>query len=566
VYAFRAYYGSPQTQEYDAVMQARHPIRQALANREIRLAETGWMLGIAAEAAYLVALLVFAFQLGGIGWVGLAGLARTLPGALSAPFVGSLADRLPRHRLLLVVHLGRAAAVAGLALLSTAGGSPFFLVVLAGAEGIFATLHRPANVSLLPALARSPEELIASNIVSGTAENLGTLIGPALGSGVLLLAGTTAGFVLPTAMFLAAAVAVGLVRPMAQPRVSPGEGGRRGIRRVLRGFEALIQHPTAGVLVGVALTQTFVRGLITVLLVAACAGVLGLGEQGIGLLQSAVGFGGIAGALAAGAVVSRRHLSGAMRIGLVLWGLPIVVIGLVPNAIVAVLVLAVLGIGNAVFDVGLFSLIQRNVPNAVRGSVFGAFEGMIMLTVGLGSILAPVLEKVLGVQGALVAAGAVLPVLALAAGRAIERADHAAVVPDGKMRLLRGVPMFRPLPLTVVEQLAMGAQPAVFDADSAILKKGEVGDRFYIVVSGEADVMNGKRRLRHLEPGDSFGEIALLRDSPRTATVRAVGRVETLTLHRVDFVCAVTGNPQAATAAGEVIEGRLDASPSAGPA
>ncbi|MDP9273589.1 MAG: cyclic nucleotide-binding domain-containing protein, partial [Chloroflexota bacterium] len=89
---------------------------------------------------------------------------------------------------------------------------------------------------------------------------------------------------------------------------------------------------------------------------------------------------------------------------------------------------------------------------------------------------------------------------------------------------------------------------------------------FYIVVSGEADVMNGKRRLRHLEPGDSFGEIALLRDSPRTATVRAVGLVETLTLHRVDFVCAVTGNPQAATAAGEVIEGRLDASPSAGPA
>jgi MFS family permease len=521
-------------------VQAPNPVRQALANREIRLAEIGWMLGIAAEAAYLVALLVFAFQLGGIGWVGLAGLARTLPGALSAPFIGSLADRLPRHRLLLVVHLGRAAAVASLALLSATGGSQILLFVLAGAEGIFATLHRPSNASLLPALARAPEELIASNIVSGTAENLGTLIGPALGGAVLLLAGTTAGFVIPATMFLAAAFAVGLVRPMTQPRLLPEAAGRRGLRRIMRGFEALIEHPTAGLLVGIGLSQTFVRGVMTVLLVAACAGVLGLGEQGIGLLQSAIGFGGIAGALAAGALVTRR------------------------NPVVAVAVLVVLGIGNAVFDVGLFSLIQRNVPNAVRGSVFGAFEGMIMLTVGLGSILAPQLQGVLGVQGALVAAGALLPILALAGGRGIERADHAAVVPDHEMRLLRGVAMFRPLPLTVVEQLAMGARPAIFEPGTAILEEGEVGNRFYIIVSGAAEVVSGKRRLRELGPGDSFGEIALLRDSPRTATVRAVDRVETVTLERPDFVCAVTGNPQAATAAGQVIEGRLEPSPSAG--
>ena len=545
-------------------MQAPNPVRQALANREIRLAEIGWMLGIAAEAAYLVALLVFAFQLGGVGWVGLAGLARTLPGALSAPFIGSLADRLPRHRLLFVVHLGRAAAVASLALLSATGGSQILLLVLAGAEGIFATLHRPSNASLLPALARAPEELIASNIVSGTAENLGTLIGPALGGAVLLLAGTTAGFVTPATMFLAAAFAVSLVRPMAQPRQLPEAGGRRGVRRIMRGFEALIEHPTAGLLVGIGLTQTFVRGVMTVLLVAACAGVLGLGEQGIGLLQSAIGFGGIAGALAAGALVTRRKLSGAMRIGLLLWGLPIMVIGLAPNAVVAVAVLVVLGIGNAVFDVGLFSLIQRNVPNAVRGSVFGAFEGMIMLTVGLGSILAPQLQAVLGVRGALVAAGALLPILALAGGRGIERADHAAVVPDHEMRLLRGVTMFRPLPLTVVEQLAMGAQTATFEPGTAILEEGEVGDRFYIIVRGAAEVVSGKRRLRELGPGDSFGEIALLRDSPRTATVRAVDRVETVTLERPDFVCAVTGNPQAATEAGQVIEGRLEPSRSAG--
>jgi len=332
------------------------------------------------------------------------------------------------------------------------------------------------------------------------------------------------------------------------------------------GFEALVEHPSAGVLVAIALCQTFVRGLMTVLLVAACAGILGLGEQGIGLLQSSIGLGGIVGALGASSIVARRQLSGAVRIGLVLWGLPIVVIGLLPNPIIAVGVLLVLGVGNAVFDVGLFSLIQRNVPNAVRGSVLAAFEGMIALTVGLGSILAPQVQGLLGMQGALVATGAVLPVLALAARRAIERADHAAVVPDQEMTLLRGVPMFRPLPLTVVEQLALGARPESFETGVTVCAEGQIGNRFYIVVSGEAEVLSGRKRLRELGPGDSFGEIALLRDSPRTATVRAVGPLETLVLERVDFVCAVTGNPQAANAAGEVIEGRLEASTSVGKA
>ena len=124
------------------------------------------------------------------------------------------------------------------------------------------------------------------------------------------------------------------------------------------------------------MVQTFVRGAMTVMLVVAAAQLMSLGDQGIGVLQAAIGLGGIAGAVAGSAFAGRRRLSGAALLGLVLWGLPITVIGLLPNAIVAIAVLAVLGIGNAIFDVGIFSLIQRNVPNRVRASVFGATKPM----------------------------------------------------------------------------------------------------------------------------------------------------------------------------------------------
>src|SRR5205085_409603 len=202
-------------------------------------------------------------------------------------------------------HVARGAVVAVLALVAALGGGTIPLLMLAALEGILASLHRPSNAALLPALARAPEELVASNVVSGAGENIGSLVGPAV-----------------------------------------------------------------------------------------AAGLVALGEQGIGVLQAAIGLGGIAGAVAGSAFAGRRRLSGAMLLGLVLWGLPITVIGLIPNAALAILVLTVLGVGNAIFDVGLFSLIQRNVPNRVRGSGFGVCERIFMPGIARGSLAGPCLVHV----------------------------------------------------------------------------------------------------------------------------------------------------------------------------
>jgi hypothetical protein len=246
-------------------------------------------------------------------------------------------------------------------------------------------------------------------------------------------------------------------------------------------------------------------------------------------------------------------------LGLVLWGLPILVTGIAPIAGVALVAMAVLGAGNAILDVSGFTLLQRIVPNEVRGSVFGILEAMVMLTVGAGAVLGPLLVEVLGLRGAWIATGALLPLLAILFGRVVAAADEHAVIPERELHLLRGVPMLRVLPLTALEQVAADVQVMRFAAGESIIGQGEAGDRFYVIGSGEVDVRVEERIVRRQRPGESFGEVALLRDVPRTAGVVAATDVELYAVGREAFVRAVTGDHQSARAADEVISTRLAA-------
>ncbi len=226
-----------------------------------------------------------------------------------------------------------------------------------------------------------------------------------------------------------------------------------------------------------------------------------------------------------------------------------------PVAWVGLVALAAVGVGNALVDVAGFSLMQRIVPNAVRGRVFAVLESLVMLTVGIGSALAPALVSALGVRGAWIATGAFLPAAAIIGWRAMVAADRQAVIPERELALLRAVPMLRVLPMTVLEQLAADLVPMHFTAGDAVIRQGDVGDRFYIIESGAVEVRVGPRVVARLDrAGESFGEFALLRDVPRTAGVMAATDLETLTLDRIAFVCAVSGDRQSERAAEEVIE------------
>jgi Cyclic nucleotide-binding domain/Major Facilitator Superfamily len=538
-----------------SVAIALSALRRALSNPDIRRAELGWMTGWAAEWAWLVALFVFAFEAGGLTAVGLVGLARTLPAAVLAPAISSLTDRLPRHRVLLGVHRGRALLI-GLAAFSVAvGWSPLVVYVIAPLDALLAVLHRPTHMSLMPSLARSPEELVAANVASSTLEAIGILAGPAIGGLLVATDQAALAFAVPAAAFGVAAGIVAGIRPGQQIWHMAEQAGLRSV--LLGGVRALAEYPHAALLLSLFGAQTLVRGILSVLLVVASIELLGLGEGGVGYLNAALGAGGLIGALAAVALVGRARLAPSFFMGLVLWGAPILVLGLVPQAGVALLSMGAVGAGNAMLDVAGFSLVQRSVPNAVRGRVFGMLEAIVMLTVGVGAALAPILVALLDVQGALIATGLMLPVLALVSWPRVSAADAHAIIPARELGLLRGVPMLRLLPLTVLEQLATELTEMRFSDGAEVIRQGEVGDRFYIVAEGAADVSVDGRVVRRMLPGDSYGEIALLRDVPRTASVTAEGDLVAFAVERDAFLAAVTGDRESHHAAEAVIGDRL---------
>jgi CRP-like cAMP-binding protein len=164
---------------------------------------------------------------------------------------------------------------------------------------------------------------------------------------------------------------------------------------------------------------------------------------------------------------------------------------------------------------------------------------------------------VLGERTALVAAGALLPVLAALSWRALQRVDETARRPGHELDLLRAVPMFAPLPVATLEHLAASLTPVPVDAGEAVFRAGDSGDRFYLVADGEVEISLDGRAPEPLGSGGWFGEIALLRDVPRTATVTARTDSHLLALDREEFVAAVTGHPESAEAADAVIGARL---------
>jgi MFS family permease len=530
-------------------------LRRVLVNPDIRRALLAWMLGYAGEWSWLVALWVYTYQTSGVVAVGILGLARTLPAAILSPALSTITDRLPRHRVLLAIHLGRATLVGIAALAIVTGLSPFVVYAMAPLDALLGVLHRPTHMSLMPALARSPEELVASNVASSTFEGIGTLAGPALG-GVLVAYATPAwGFAAPALAFAVAALSVSGIRP--------AQALRRNVRHeglfatLFGGIGALVAYPRAGLVVSLFWAQIIVRGLLNVLLVVAAIELLHVGEQGVGYLNSAIGAGGFLGVLATVTLVARRRMAPSFAIGLVLWGTPILLIGLLPWAPAAVLFLAVLGLGNAVLDVAGFTIMQRSVPNAMRGRVFGVLESGVMLGTGIGSGLAPLMLALLDIRGALIATGLILPTLAVITWRWVAQADTDAVIPERELALLRGVPMLAPLPMTVLEQVAGDVSEVSYADGEPIILEGEVGDRFYILASGRTSVTSAGEERPALGPGDSFGEIALVRNVPRTASVVAIGPVEVLALNRDAFCGAVSGDLRSSRAAEEVVERRL---------
>ena len=239
------------------------------------------------------------------------------------------------------------------------------------------------------------------------------------------------------------------------------------------------------------------------------------------------------------------------------WGAPIAVIGLVPNPALAFAMVGLIGAANASIDVAGYTLLARCVPNEVRGRVFGVLQSSAGFGIALGAVLAPVLVQLAGLQGALVITGLVLPVVAAVSFRGVRRAERSAILPERELAAMRRMPMFAPLPLTALEQLARSLEPVSFASGERVITQGDPGDCFYVIESGSVAIIHDGHRQTTLGAGEGFGEIALLSDRPRTATVDVTDSMTGYRLPREAFLEAVTGSPHSVIAADELMARRL---------
>lgn len=526
-------------------------------SRPLRKAQFSFAAMWAGESAFMVALAVVAFDNGGVAAVGAVTAARMALAALLAPFLATMADRVRRERVLVCVGVVRAAMLGCTAVVTAAGGPVAATYCFAVVATVAMTLFRPAHSALLPALAKSPQELTSSNAVRGMLDSLATLGGPVAAAVLLAASGPTAVFAACSGASLLAGVVVFTLPYDAPPRAATGGGGRE----MLQGFTTIAADRELGLITKLGVVQTFTRGCLSVFAVVVAIDLLHTGDPGVGVLNAAVGAGGVLGSIFAFGVVRRGGLATWFGLGIALFGAPLALIGVVPERVAAIVLLGLVGIGNALIDVGGFTMLARLADETVLARMFAGFEAILTLGVAAGGLLAPLVIELLGIRLALLAIGLMAPLAVAASWPALRRLDARMVVRDADIETLRGVRMLRALPAATIEQLAARLEHAEFLPRQTVFQQGEPGECFYIIEAGQAEVVRDGRIIAMLGHGDCFGEIALLRDQLRTATVRASpdATMRASVLQRNTFLTAVTGYPASSAAGEEVVAARLKA-------
>jgi hypothetical protein len=526
----------------------------------MRRIELGYGMSVTGELAGTVSLVVYAFGAGGAPLVAAYAASRTLAGVGVMLVLAAVTGRLRRDRALRLITGLRTVLLAAAALTAALHEPPAVVIALAAASSSLAGTYRPLQAAALLWLVRTPAELTASNAVTAVMENSGALIGPLLAGVLLAVANPAAGIALAAGSIGVATLSLLRLKVPDTPPAAD-RSAVHPIRDVTGGIAELMRVAPPGGVAILAFAQTFVRGALVVLIAVLAVHVLALGGSAVGWLNAAFGAGGLIGGAVAAAAVRVTRLGRSFIAGLVIWGLPLVLLALAPAAAVAYLALFVTGIGNAVEDTGCFTLVTRLAGPRAAGRVLAALEFISLTALGIGSIVTPPLLNALGVRRTLALLGGGLAGLALAHAVRFMRLDRAMPAPGPEVGLLRNLAMFAPLPMAITELLAAELEPRQFPAGAVVVREGEAGCHFHIIVDGSAAVSVRGAPRPSLARGDCFGEIALLRDVPRTATITAEQPLRTLALGREEFLTAVTGNSTSRAAADTLAARRLTADP-----
>lgn len=543
---------------FGRLQEAWTAMAENFRDRELRLAQLSFGFGWTSEWAFTVALSVVAFEDGGTRAVGLVALVRLAPSAVLGPVMATLGDRFRRELLLGWIGIVRALAIglSGLLLWSSADLLQVYILALVATTVL--TPFRAAHSALLPTLCKTPEQLTSAMATRGLLDSLSILLGPLVATAVLDVSSMETTFEVVAGFSLLSAVLILRVRYEASP-VALQPAHRSGLwRQTVEGVQEIYRHHTIALGMAMGAVQGFTRGCLTVFTVVVSIRVLGLGTAGVGVLNMAVGVGALIGSVGVSLLAGSRRLGSWYSAGIAAWGLPLALIGAWRTGTgTTVVLLAVIGVANALVDVTFFTLIGRVMDDRVLSRVNGVFETMVSVAVGVGSVVTPFVITLLGIRGALIALGMLCPVAAASGWWRLHLLDRSVTARTEEIGLLRSVPMFHVLPVVTLEQLAGAVRTVTFRAGQQVFAQGSPGHTFYVIRDGVAEVTRDDRLVRTLGPGDYFGEIALLQDVPRTATIRARSDLRLAELTREVFIPVVTGYSASADAAAAAIDERL---------
>jgi MFS family permease len=515
--------------------------------RRLNLALAGSMVG---DWAYMTAVAVWAYDVGGASAVGIWSTVRLALMAVVAPFGSAMADRMSRKTLMVVCDLARTVLVLAAAAVVEWDGPVALVFVLATLAPLFGTAFRPAQLALTPSLVDDPQQLTAANGVSSTLESLAFFVGPAIAGFLLAVADVATVFALNAGTFLWSALLVAGIRVAAPAPVAladrdeppePAAPETGFLSEAMEGFRVVWRTADLRLVFVIYSAQTVVAGASYVFAVAIAFDLTGLGAAGLGWLESTLGVGAILGGLLAIGLASRKRLASDFGWGVIFWALPLLLISVWPTAVAAFLAMAIIGAANPVVDINANTIIQRVTPDAVLARVFGALESCLITTMALGALAMPALIAGPGLRWGLVILAVPIVAIGLVGLPRLRLLDRGVSEPEG-VDLLGSTPLFAPLARPLLENLAGRMVRVEVPAGAQVVHEGDVGDRFYVIESGSLAASFENRQLSTMGPGECFGEIALLRDVPRTATVTAVEDSVLHAVERDDFLAAMSGD------------------------
>ena len=569
-----------QEDEVRGLAAMRANVRDVWANRNVRRIQLAFVGAEIGGWAYVMALLVWTYQEGGAALVGTWAGVRWLLAAFAGTIGGAVADRMSRRTFMQL----NAATQLGLVLI-TVGAiyldlSVWAVLVPGTLISMVAASYRPAQAGLLPSLVDNPKQLTAANATAEIVDSSAAFIGPAIAGLLLSLFGIVPVMLVQALGFVWSLMLVAGVRveretpashsvqegdaPAAATTAGPVEEGKTPDSddeseslwvEVTGGFRAIFRDRDLVALSGLLGVNGLLAGVLAVLVVVIAAETIG-DPAAVGWLNALLGVATLVGGLVMLALAGRVRLGRLMVIGVLGWCVPLVVLGLLPELVVIVVVFILIGLTDPMVNVGFGVIPARLVPDRVLSRVFAAIESLFIAAMAVGAFVTPILIAALGLQAAIVALGVGGIVVALVCAVRMPHLDARLVAPRG-LELLRRVPLFSPLAPTMLEQIAHKLEPVSAAAGEVVVAEGETSDRFYVIESGEVEITQEGRLLRREGVGDVFGEIGLLRDVPRTATVTAVDDVELLTLSREEFLSLMAGEDRVRSLASDLATRRF---------